>query len=254
MMRFALRGVLLVAVLPFVGPSPARADDAKDPEAVVAKAIKAKGGEANLKKYTATISEFKGKISSGGMELMMSGTTKEQLPDKFRLDATVSMGDMSFKVLQLVNGNKGWRGFNGQNAMLSKEELDEAREESHAGQLADLRGVTGKDVKLIALGDSKIDGKNVVGVRVVTRGHRDVELYFDKDGWILVKSVATGSDPQSTPAVFKSESYYSDYKMVKGLSVPHKVKVLRDGKPYLEMTLTSVDMLEKLDDKDFSKP
>jgi hypothetical protein len=254
MFRPALSGVLAVLLLPAVGAVPARAADGdKDVKAIIAKAIEAKGGAANLEKYQASISKFKGELNAGGMTVVMTGTTKEQVPDKLRLDATMKVGDQSFEFMQVINGDKGWQGVGASVAPMEKDALDEARQEFHAGQIADLRGINRKGVKLTALGDSKVNGTAAVGVKVSAEGYRDISLFFDKATGQLLKTESKGKDPMSG-SEFNAESFFSDYKKVSGVNVPHKVKVQRDGKPFMEMQMTSVTLEPKLDDKDFAKP
>jgi hypothetical protein len=254
MLRFACAGVLTVLVLPSAGPFSARAAEGdKDVKAIVAKAIEAKGGEANLKKYKASVSKFKGVVSVMGIEVAMTGTAKDQVPDKIRMDAAMKFGGQDVTFSQIINGDKGWQGLNGEFMELDKDALAEAREQVHASQVTDLRELKGKGVKVSSLGESKVDGKSAVGVLVKADGYRDISLYFDKDSGKLVKSETKGKDPMGG-AEFKAETFFSDYKKVSGVNVPHKVKVLRDGSPFMQMEISAVTLSEKLDDKDFTKP
>jgi hypothetical protein len=255
MMRPASYGVLSALFVATAGFVPARAADGdKDVKAIIAKAIEARGGAANLDKYKASISNFKANIAAGGMEVTMTGTTKDQIPDKLRIDATMNIGGQNLKFQQVINGDKGWQGINGMNMDMGKEELAEEREGFHAGQIADLRGLNAKGVKLSPLSDTTVDGKAAVGVKVSSDGYRDVALYFDKASGQLLKSETKGKEPGPGKDEFKAETFYSDYKNVSGVNTPHKVKVLRDGKPFMTMEMSSVELLEKLDDKEFAKP
>jgi hypothetical protein len=255
MLRHAFPAVLSALVLSLIGCLPARAADAdKGIKEIIAKAIEARGGAAVVEKYKAGTASFKGALSLMGMELAMSGTTKDQSPDKLRLDMTVTAGGQNITITQIVNGTKGWQGLNGNFSEMDKGALAEAREQFHSSQLTDLRGLTAKGIKLASLGESKVDDKPVVGVRVSADGYRDVSLFFDKDSGQLLKSETKGKDPMNGGADFKAESLYSDYKKVSGLSVPHKVRVIRDGTPFMVMEVSSVVPLEKIDDKEFAKP
>jgi hypothetical protein len=234
---------------------PARGADAdKDVKAIIAKAIEARGGAANLEKYKASVSAFKAKIIAENQEVTMTGTTKDQIPDKLRIDATMTVMGQNVKYVQVINGDKGWQVINGMNMELEKDQLAEEREGFHAGQVADLRGLNSKGAKLSPLGESTVEGKAAVGVKVSTDGYRDVSLYFDKATGQLLKSETKGKDPTTGPKDFKAETFYSDYKNVSGVNTPHKVRVTRDGKPFMNMEMTSVKLLDKLDDKEFAKP
>jgi hypothetical protein len=253
MLRLAFWGGL--AALLTAGALPARAEEgANDAKAIVAKAIEARGGGAAIEKYKAGTSKFKGTFHGMGDAIAMKGTSKEQAPDKMRLEVEMNAGGMEITFVQIFNGNKGWFGLNGNFMELGKEMIDEAREQMHASQVTDLRLLTGTDVQLKTLGESKVGDATAVGVRVSQKGYRDIDLFFDKDKGYLIKSETKGNDVQGGGGEFKSESLYSDYKKSGELTVPHKVKVLRDGKPFLEMEMSEVTPAEKLDAKDFAEP
>jgi hypothetical protein len=251
MLRFAFPAVLTALLVQLAGARAADAD--KDAKAIVAKAIEAKGGAANLEKYKASTSKFTGKVSINDMEVKMSGTAKDQAPDKSRLDASMDLNGQVVPFTQILNGKKGWQGIAGNVDEMDKDALAEALEQNYASQLTDMRGLNGPGIKLKALGESKVDGKTVVGVRASSEGHRDLSLFFSKDDGLLVKTEGKGKDTMGG-GEFNAESIFSDYKDAGGLKVAHKVKVLRDGKPFLQMQLTEVNLAEKLPEKDFANP
>ena len=82
MSRWLVRS-LAVAVLLGVSPAARAADD--DPKEIIAKAIKAHGGEEHLTKYKAAKMKAKGKINIPGVgEVEFTQETAYMLPDKFR--------------------------------------------------------------------------------------------------------------------------------------------------------------------------
>jgi hypothetical protein len=250
MLRFPFTGVL--AVLLTTSALPVRAAEAnKDAKAIIARAIEVKGGAANVAKYKASSASVKGTLFIGGMAGEISGTAKDQAPDKHRLEVSIRFGGQENKIVQVVNGDKGWEKSDGKTAEMDKEGLEEAREELYAGEIEELRGLNGKGIQLSLVGDSKVDGKSAVGVRVSSAGHRDVSLYFDKENGLLIKSETKGKEGGSE---YNEEIFYSDYKKVSGLMVHHKEKVLRNGKPFMNLEMTSVTPAEKFDDKEFAKP
>jgi hypothetical protein len=253
MFRLALTGIVTGLFLASGAAAPARAEDAgKDVPAIIKKAIEAKGGEEALKKYPASTSKFKGRVSIMGMDATMTGTNKDQLPDKLRLDAAMKIGGQEIEFTQIVNGAKGWQGINGMLEEMDKDTLDEARQQTYVGKLTDLRGMSSKDLKFKSLGESKIDDKTAIGVTISSAGHRDISLFFDKDTGLLLKS--QGKSKDAMIGEFKAENFYSDYKKVNGIMIAHKVKVMRNGEGFMEMEMTSVTLSEKIDDKEFTKP
>jgi hypothetical protein len=250
MLRFALCGSFVAMLV--VGPAPVRAEGG-DAQAIIAKAIEAKGGADTVAKYQAFTLKFKGKFHGAGLEADMTGTTRVALPDKQRTEAALDASGQAISYLLVFDGKKGWISINGNPDEMSKDALDETREAVHQEGVAALHGVTGSDVKVTSLGESKIDGKTVVGLKVAAKGHRDVNLYIDKDSHMVAAVEMKGKDPMSGDE-FKGVITFSDYKKVDGLMVPFKRAEKRDDKPFMEMEMTAATPAEKLDDKDFGKP
>jgi outer membrane lipoprotein-sorting protein len=252
MLRLASMSALTVLLL--TGQQSARADDpASAARAIIAKALEAQGGAALLDKYQAATAKFKGRFHGEFGDGDMQGTIRSQGSDKLRLDMTMKLGGADVAMSQVVDGNKAWVNVNGNTQELDKEQMTEAREQIHAGQIADLRGLDAKDVKVSVLGESKVGDKSVVGVRVSAPGHRDVNLYFDKDKGLLVKSETRVKD-MMTGGESTEVKLYSDYKKVSGLAVAHKIETQHDGKPHAESEITEITLAEKLPDSTFAKP
>jgi hypothetical protein len=104
---------------------------------------------------------------------------------------------------------------------------------------------------LSALGETKLNDRPALGVKVSAKERRDVDLYFDKETGLLVKSVAkVVLRMQETD----QEIRYSGYKDVEGLKWPMKAVQYRNGNKYAETEITELKFLEKGDDSVFSVP
>jgi hypothetical protein len=250
MLRLVFTGALTALLL--TGSRPLAAED-KDARAIIDRALAAQGGEANLAKAAASTVKFKGKFHSPFGDGDMTATARTQQPDRLRFELKLNTGGGEFTVLQVLNGDKGWISFNGEPQEFTKEIAAEAREQLHAGRVADLRGLRDPDVTVTQVGESKVGTKTAVGVRVSRKGYRDVNLYFDKDNGLLRKSETRGKDPMSGEE-FTEVKLYDNYKKVNGLMVAHKVDATRNGKPHAETDLTEVTFSEKLPEATFAKP
>src|SRR5437762_3251618 len=94
-----LSAVVLVAFAPGVRA----ADD--DPKDIVAKAIKAHGGEEFLTKHQAGQSRNKGKINIPGVgEVDFTQETAYMLPDKFKESMELKIANQNISIVSLVNG------------------------------------------------------------------------------------------------------------------------------------------------------
>src|SRR4051794_25965905 len=98
-----LFGLLAVALLNL--PTALRAEDG--PKDILAKAIKAHGGEEYLTKHIASKNKNKGKITLPGVgEAEFTQETASMLPDKFRESMELTIGGNTIKVVTVMNGDK----------------------------------------------------------------------------------------------------------------------------------------------------
>src|SRR5947199_8063195 len=132
--------------------------------------------------------------------------------------------------------------------------MAEAREELYAAGVETLVPLTGKEFKLTPLGEVKVGARPAVGVRVSHEGRRDINLFFDKEKYHLLKVERTVKDFMAGGQEVRQETAYGDYKDVEGIATAHKFDIKRDGKDYVDGEMTEVKLHEKLDDSLFTKP
>jgi hypothetical protein len=246
------RIVCLAAALALVGV--ARADDQADLQKVIDKAIKATGAETGAK-FKGETFKMKGKFYGMGEGIDYTGEVAVQYPDKSRIRIDAGAGDMKFTFIKVFNGDKLWikLGDNVQEVD-DKEQIAEAKEEMYRDSLTALLPLKEKGITLSSLGDVKVNDKPAIGIRVSSKGHRDVNLFFDKDSGFLVKSESTVKDDMAGGKEVAQEELYSDYKDVGGVKHPSKLVISRDGKKYVDAEVSDLEMKEKLDDGTFGKP
>ena len=110
-----------------------------------------------------------------------------------------------------------------------------------------------KDYELSSLGESKVQDKPTVGVRVSRKGHKDINLFFDKDNGLLLKFEHRTTDFNTMQEV-NEERIITEYQDKDGLKEPKKAVVNRDGKKYIDVEVVEVKYLDDIDDTQFSKP
>ena len=230
----------------------ARADDSAAARALVDKAIKAQGGEAVLSKWRGGTAKLKGTIHIEGMAAAFTGEFAVQGSDRQKFDIQAEVGGEKFRLVYVLRGDKGWFKFNDDTMELDKEDLAEMQEEAYAGWLATLVPLKDKKFTLAPLGEIQVDQRPALGVKVSSKGHRDLNLYFDKETGLLVKTEARVKDDNDQEVT--EETFLSDYKEVQGTKQATKFITKRDGKPYLEGEVTEYQLAEKLDDGVFAKP
>src|SRR5262245_20591001 len=183
---------VLAAVLATGLSGRARAED--DPKAIIEKGIKALGGEEKIARLDAVRAKGKGNFEAGGAKFDFTMTTETSVrpPGRLRVEMLLEFDGKNFEVIQVFNGEKAWSKANGQTVELGKEHLNEMHEAMHAARVNSLVPLLkDKTFTLTALGESKVDDRPAVGVRVSAPGRKDNELYFDKESWLVVKRQRT---------------------------------------------------------------
>jgi len=242
----SLCGLMIVAVALTWSVGLVRSGDKSEPHAVVAKAIKAVGGEDKLKKHNAQTWREKGTYYGMGDGIPYTGKYAVQWPDQFRME-------IEGVFIIVLTKDKAWVSANGETKELTPEEFANQRKAHLAGWVTTLLPLKDKSFALAALGKAEVDKKPAVGVKVTRKDIPDVSLYFDQDSGVLVKSTfKVFSDEQKKEV--KQDIYYQNYREVEGAKVPGRIVIHRDGKRFVEADNSDLKAAGKLDDKIFSKP
>lgn len=245
--------LLLATAIPLTATPSLRAEEtAKD---IIAKAVKAHGGEEAITKNQAGTSKNKGKIDIPGVgEAEFTQETAYMLPDKFKDSMELKIAGQTVNILTLVNGKKTVIEVNGKEIELPDGAKDSLKDVGHllkVGRLAAL--AKGKEFELSIIGEDKVEGKEVVGVLVKMKGQKDISLYFDKKTNLLAKIAHRTVDPTSGNEIAEERIIAEYQKNKDGVQVPKKVLLNRDGKKFLEAEVLEATYLEKLDDSEFKK-
>jgi hypothetical protein len=222
-----------------------------DPKTLVEQAIKAHGGEAELKKVQISTSQFKGKIQSPAGELDVSGEVASDKDVRQRVALQLEVGGMKVEVLSVLTNDSGWVKVNDVVIDLDADKVAEAREQSHGHWVATLVPLRGPEYKLAGRGEVKVLDKPAYGVIASRDGRRDVQLFFDKETHLLVKTEQRVKDEAGKELT--EESYFSNFEE-KNARQPMKVSVRRDDMPYMDAEVTSFQTKEKLEDSLFQTP
>jgi len=247
--KIVVRGLAAALLLALATPT-----WAQEPKEIVEKAIKAHGGAENLAKLKAVTSKGKGNIYIMGMGFPFKVTIHMQVPEKARTEVKLDLGGKEVEIVEVITGDKGWERVEGMTKAVEGKELELARDGLYPSYLSMLTPMLkDKDIQLKALPESKVDGKAALGLKVSSKGHSDMEFYFDKTSGLLVKLVRPGQDPVSKNAV-KQEEIYSDYKAVEGVQQPFHMLVNHDGQKFMEFDVASYTFVPTFDAKLFAEP
>src|SRR5262249_17057131 len=103
-----MRILTVLTVAWFVGAGTAGADAQADAKALVAKAMKAMGGEDKLAKLGTVAAKGKLTGMDGGQEFSLEFDGAWQGMEQYRADLEFQSGGNSFKGVLVVSGAKGW--------------------------------------------------------------------------------------------------------------------------------------------------
>jgi len=246
-----------VWVLLAVG-TPAPAGEREAALAIIDRAIAAQGGEQALVKAQTVLRRGTGNMFVFDKPVPFTDETLFHLPGQFRLTVTLGPDNQKTLVLVVVNGAKGWRSTGGAVVELSKDAVDEFREAGYlywVGSLVPLKKDT--NFQLSLLPEIKVQDQPAVGVKVAHKDHESARLYFDKGTGMLVQM---GHNIHEAGLQVDKDFILSDYKAFDGVKLPTKQTELTKGKSdqkskkFIEVSFTSYQFPEKLDDSAFGKP
>ena len=250
-MRCLLRTVVMVACALGFGSAVHAQDDA---HAILDKAIKARGGEANLAKLKAIRTKVKGTL-----ELPTIGTTEFtgevffELPERYRTNLQLQVQGQMVPVIGIFDGVSGWRSLMGGGMDITGDDLTTMKTSVYAQYISTLLPLRDKQFELTKLEEIKVNGKPGVGIKVAAKDRPDVKFYFDKESGLMVKAERMTLDRQSGQEVL-SESFITEWKDIKGIQFAMKTHIVRGGKKVEETQTVEIEVLDKLDAKLFAKP
>lgn len=223
-----------------------------DLRATIDRAIQAHGGEETLTKLRATQVKNRGSIAFAG-GVTFTQETSSQLPGKFKEVTELEVMGQKTTVVTVFDGEQAWLRTGEQTKELDGDQLEELKEVSHLLRVSRLTPLKDKAYELAALGDLKVEGRLTKGVKVTSKGHRDLSLYFDKETGLLTL-IERRTRSFATMKEVSEERIYGSYQDVDGLKMAKKVGVYHDGKKFMEMQVTEARALERLEIDFFAKP
>lgn len=227
--------------------------ECQTPAEVLKKAIEAEGGAEALKKYPAGKSSGKGTIEVMGMSLPFTSDSTFEFPDKFRNVITLDAMGMKLPVTQICNGEKIKMTFNGMAVPLPDNVKDELKELPYVEQVTQLVSLLDeKKFKLDTIEKpAAVDGEEVYGVLVQSKGHKDIKLFISKKTNLVLGIERKTISPDGGGGEITEFTKVSGYKKVDGIQHATKMEVLHDGKKYLTSEETEFKHLEKAEASDF---
>ncbi len=229
-----------------------RASAQTEVRAIVEKAVKAHGAAEKLAKIKAIQLKNKGTLELlGGLAFTQEVSILQ--PDRFKDVMKLDVQGKEVTVITVFDGKKAWVSADGKTMELKDKVLEEIKEAMHLMRVMRLLFLKDKTVELSLLGEIKVNDRPAVGVKAVCKGHRDVDLFFDKETGLLAKVLRRAVDPMSDQE-YTEERIITEYQEIDGNKTAKKVLVTRDGKKFLEAEVLEVKYPATIDESEFAKP
>lgn len=225
-------------------------DDAKT---VIEKATKVVGDEAALAQWKCGIVKYKtkGNIVPGESGESLTEDTF-QLPGHFKRVMRVEGGGKNLSIRFVSNHGKWWTKKGDAPAEPMDNDFSERTEHPFA-EYSRLPMIGGNDFQRIEPSGERIDGKEVIGIRVRHADLNSFDCYFARQTGLLLEFTNTvpGTNPDKASTL---NSYLSDYKKVRGCMVPMRIERIREGKTMVDVTILDLEFAPKFDESLFVKP
>ncbi len=231
-----------------------RGDEQSDGVALIDKAIKATGGDANWAKAGAFVGKGHGKVEKDGKEdASFTGKMSAQGLDRLAIRMEVNERGRQAKVAVVFNGDKRWIQHEQETREAPDEVVRAVRAAFIAGRLPQLLPLLkDKSVHLAPLGEMQVENKPAVGVKITHPTYGEANLYLDKTTSLPVKVESRIKDPNGQEMALAF--FYGDYKDAGGVQHPMKVKGKFGDNITLDIDISDAKAHSKLDDTVFAKP
>jgi hypothetical protein len=216
-------------------------------QALIKDAVAAMGGADRL----AAIKDVtvKGKVVLNGPMGEVSGESVAYVlyPDKIKSTITLPMGPM----VQGYDGKVAWVQMGGQSQELPasmNEEME--RNILTSGAIGIMRVALSGEAEVDAAGEASVNGRRADVVQW-RRGTQEMQIFLDARTHLVSKLAFRATTPQGD---LDFEVIVSDHRDVNGVRIPWKAVGTQGGQPYLQLTVTSIQVNAGLDPALFAKP
>jgi hypothetical protein len=244
-------GVGLGVCLVLTGSSSLWAGGAADPKVLLDKAIKAMGGAAKLDKLQSVSWKGTMEVDDNGQKFNVKHEGAMQTGDKIRVELEVDHNGKKDITILVIHGDQGWASNRGKVKEAPEKDLAAVKYVFYSLRLPHLlTTLKDKAFKLSPLDETKIGNRAAVGIKVEQAGRADVNLYFDKENHLPLKTEVRVDDGRREQTF---EFRFGDYKDFDGLKHYTKLTLKAEGKEFIT-DLTEVRPGARLEPRLFTKP
>jgi hypothetical protein len=233
---------------------PGWGDDRMELTRLIDRSVKALGGAKKLAKLKGATWKGKGHLANPSGRTPFTEESVTNLPEQFYMTMETMENQQQGRLVIVVNRDKGWIKAGEQTSDMPKDFLAAFKNMLYARSLAlHPQGLLHQDITLSPLGEIRIGDKPAQGVRTERKGFPAVNVYFDKETGLPVKTEMNSRELEDNREV-TFEFFFSDYKEFNGVKACSKLVWKKNGQVYLEREIADVTPREKPDDSVFGRP
>jgi hypothetical protein len=256
MLRLAIGALLANQIVLATGAAGASAADVVNrnsaARALVERAIDAQGGSAQVEKL---FKRWIAKIEGTAGRLTITGTLSHDGPDRGRIATQLVRDGQTIEVIVVTDGSgRAWRKIGEVSQEVVGKELEEMKDGGWRSRKVRflLPLLTDERIELSMLGESVVADRPAQGIRVTSKGHRDVDVYFDKEtGW-LAKMESRVKSPDNRDIVL--EQVFSDYKEFDGVKLATTFTKYENGRQTSVERIVDIKFVDEIDRSLFARP
>ncbi len=237
--RVAL-GLVSSALLLVAGPAVAQTADE-----ILAKHFEVMGQEKMNKVTSMTMI---GKIALGPNEAPVTIYAKR--PNKTRLNITIQGRELT---PQAYDGKDGWRlmpGYSMEVQDIAGDDLKELIEDAEFD--SPLYDYKAKGHTVEYMGEEDVEGTKALKLKLTKKSGNVTYFFLDAEAYVVLKST---SKTKRNGAEIESESVFSNYQQINGITVPMSLEFRQVGAPAgQKITFDKADFATPIEDTVFARP
>jgi zinc protease len=233
--RNVMKTGLLVFLFILLNMPSVNAADSLSAYRIIQKYIEVIGGRDKLSKIEDRITEMKGNVQKVDVEM----TIYQKQPDKFK--QVIHAGDVEQTIL--FSNDKGYLKINDQVKEILGLELAKLKNESTLNLLSNLDTNV---IHITLLGIDSVEGKPAYKILLKNSSLNWIH-YYDVSTGFKIMDIKPVTSAQKT---YLQETYYSDFRLVDGISYPFKIRQ-KLGKQDMEFDVISIKLNAGIDDSEF---
>lgn len=212
------------------------------PEMLVRRAIDAAGGRARLEAAPALQWEGRAVIHIPGRDITIMGAWSIQPPDSAVVATYDAVQGPRTTRRLIVAGSRGWMQRDSQLTAMPNVVLNEERHQFYLYSLLRLLPLEAPGVRLTRV---VADSVGNAGLLVESPGRLPVTMYFDRDARVVRMRTTFAAD--SGP-VARQDIRLEGSIEANGVRWFRRIEIDRDGQPYFELELATLQTLPRLSD------